>query len=412
MPLKNTPHLYAITACESSGDLLGASLMRAILQRDPNAKFIGIGGPKMIALGMKSAHNIDDLSVMGFFEVFKNLAKILKIRKSITNTIIAARPIVYIGIDGPDFNLYVERKVKENHIPTVQYVSPSVWAWREGRLNKIKQSCDLILALLPFEKEYYDKVNMPCTYVGHNLVNMIPLEYSQDDVRARLELYKHSVEPVLDKVMAIMPGSRKGELANMIPIFARAARKVKQKIPSICFISAAPSYQKALLIKDLWLANAPDLSLTIFVGKSHEVLASSDAVLLTCGTVALEAMLWKKPMAVAYKVNAITALILKRLLKIKNYSLPNLLAKREVVAEFIQDKCNPDLLAKQMLSLLSSDNLLMKKEFATLHSLLQINTDEIATKAIFDLISKYEIKDSQEANGEQTENLNTDNSRI
>lgn len=384
--LNNTSHLYALIVAEPSGDTLGAGLMKAILRKDPQAKFIGIGGPKMCELGMVSTYNMESLAVMGLTEVLKHIIPILKIRFLITRYLIKARPCVMIGIDAPDFNLYVERKLKEQGIPTVHYVSPSVWAWRQGRMKKIRQSCDEVLALLPFEKEFYDRVNMPCTYVGHTLANQIPFEVSQEDARERLNLYDNSVEPVGSKVMAIMAGSRTSVINTMLPIYIKACRILKQKIPDLCFISATSNHEKALLLKDLWLENAPDLSLTIYVDSAQDVIAASDAVLLTSGTISFEAMLLKRPMCVCYKVSALSAAIAKRMLKVKMFSLPNLLANRKVVPELIQDDCTPENICTQMEKLLTSDNLLMKKEFLSLHQKIRLNSDQIAADAVFRLI--------------------------
>ncbi|HIV14473.1 MAG TPA: lipid-A-disaccharide synthase [Candidatus Avisuccinivibrio pullicola] len=388
-------HLYALIACEASGDTLGAGLMRAILRRDPKAQFMGIGGPKMTALGMASACNMEELSVMGLTEVLSRLLPILKIRREITSSVISARPSVLIGIDAPDFNLSVEEKVRESGIPTVHYVSPSVWAWREGRLKKIRRACDEVLALLPFEKEWYDREGMACAYVGHTLACEIPLENDRDAARARLDLKRQCVEEIKGKVMAIMAGSRKGELTRMVPVFARTARLIRHKLPDTVFISATPSHEAAVLLKDLWLTYAPDISLTVFVGEARDVMASADATLVTSGTVAFEAMLVKCPLAVAYKVSALSAAIGRRLLKVDMFSLPNLLAGRRIVSEFIQEQCTPEALAEEMLRLLNSDNLLMKKEFMSLHQSIRVNSDELAARAVFKVIIDHKSGDEE-----------------
>lgn len=379
-------HLYALTACEASADTLGAALMRAISRHDDKAKFIGIGGPKMTQCGLNSAFKMEELAVMGLTEVVSHLPKILKIRKAIASIIIEARPCVYIGIDAPDFNLSVERKVKAQGIPVIHYVSPSVWAWREGRLKKIKESCDEVLALLPFEKEYYDKAGMPCTYVGHTLASSIPLEPDDEGARERIDLKRNCVNKIRGKVMGIMPGSRAGIIKTMLPVYAQTARIIKHKLKDTVFISAAPTPEIAALIKDLWLEHAPDLSLTIYTDNAQDVMASCDALLLTCGTVTLEAMLLKKPMCVAYKVSKLSAAIAKHLLKVDTFSLPNLLAKRRIVSEYIQDDCTPRNLSDEMVKLLTSDNLLMKKEFLAIHKHIRVPSDEYAAAAVFRLI--------------------------
>lgn len=388
MAFSENPHLYALLAGESSGDTLGAGLMMAIKRRDPLAQFIGIGGPKMIHQGLISSANMDELSVMGFFEVLAKLPRILSIRKKIIKSLIKAKPCIFIGIDLPDFNLHVEMKLKQAGIPTIHYVSPSVWAWRERRVEKIRKACDEILALLPFEKPWYAQRNMPCTYVGHTLANSIPLEIDPNVCRERICLQKTSVEPVKDKVMAILPGSRKGMISRMLPIYAHTARIIKKKLPDTVFVCTVPSYALACMVKDIWLEVAPDLSITVYVGNTQDTIASADAVLLTCGTIALETMLLKTPFTVAYKVSTLSAIIAKKLLKINVFSLPNLIAGRKVVKEFIQDECTPQALAEEMYKLLVYDNILMKKEFENIHQSMRCNSDELACDAVFKIINR------------------------
>ncbi len=324
------PHLYALIAGETSGDTLGAGLMMAISRRDPEASFIGIGGRKMTACGLRSAFRMEELSVMGITEVVSRLIPILRIRTQVTKMILDARPCVFIGIDSPDFNLTVEKRLRQGGIPTVHYVSPSVWAWRQGRMKKIKLACDLMLTLLKFENKIYKEHEVPCVYVGHTLANSIPMESDPALCRERIDLYRHSVEPLTDKVMGILPGSRPGVISRMLPIYTQAARIIKRKMPKTVFVCTVPSYELATLVKDIWLDNAPDLSLTVYVGSSNDVIASCDAVLLTCGTIALETMLLKRPFAVAYKVSALTAAFARRMLKGDTFSLPNLIADRRI----------------------------------------------------------------------------------
>lgn len=381
----SNPHLYGLIAGEISGDTLGAGLMKAILRHDPQAQFIGIGGPKMTALGLKSPFKMEELSVMGIFEVISHLLPILRIRKEITALLIKARPAVFIGIDSPDFNLAVERKLKEAGITTVHYVSPSVWAWREGRMEKIKRSCDEVLALLPFEKDFYDRHQMPCTYVGHTLAAQIDLEVDQKAARTRCGLARNCVEKINGKVLAILPGSRKGIISRMLPLYAKTARLLRAKLPNLTFVSVAPNHDIALLIKDIWLEHAPEISLTVFVGKTQDVIAAADVSLLTCGTIAFETMLLKCPMVVAYKVSRFSAAIARRMLKVKMYSLPNLLAQREIVKELIQEDCTPINMCAECIRLLTSNNILMRKEFTNIHRRIRTNTDELAAQAVLRL---------------------------
>lgn len=389
MTKKKHPHLYALIAGENSGDTLGAGLMKALRRRDPKAQFIGIGGPKMISLGLQSQADMNDLAVMGLVEVLVHLPKILSIRTKIARKIISMRPCVLIGIDAPDFNLSVEMRVRNAGIPTVHYVSPSVWAWREGRMKKIRKACDCVLALLPFEKNFYDDQKVKCVYVGHTLAQSIPMEISQESARERLDLFRTSVEPIHGKVMGILPGSRYGVISNMLPIYAATARMVKAKLKDIVFISSVPSYAHAQLLKDCWLEHAPDLSLTIYVGNTIDMMASCDAILLTSGTVALEVTLAKVPFCVAYKVNPLTAALVRKLLKVDTFSLPNLIAGHKVVSEFIQENCTAEKLTEEMMKLLTSDNLLMKKEFYKIHEAIRCNSDELAAEAVLDAVKQY-----------------------
>lgn len=400
----NNSHLYALVVGEASGDTLGAGLMRAILRIDPKAKFIGIGGPKMISCGMISSFNMSELSVMGISEVISHLFPILKIRHNLIKILIDAKPCVFIGIDSPDFNLKVEKELKKASIPTIHYVSPSVWAWRAGRIKTIKESCDEVLALLPFEKEVYDRENMPCTYVGHTLANQIPFGVSAQRAKDLLSFSQTCVDEEFEnkKVMTILPGSRKGIVSRMMPIYAKACRLIKEKHNDIVFICGTLNYDLAVLIKDIWLEYAPDISLTIYTGQTRDVIAAADSVLLTCGTVAFETMLLNRPMCVAYRVNPLTALVVKKMLTVDSFSLPNLLAKRKIVSEYIQDECTPENLANEMLKLLKSDNLLLKKEFESIHRQIKINSDDIAAKAVFACIERVNKELKEKALIEKT----------
>jgi lipid-A-disaccharide synthase len=403
MTNKNHPHLYALIAGENSGDTLGAGLMKALRRHDPKAQFIGVGGPKMIALGLNSEANMEDLAVMGIVEVLVHLPKILSIRNKVTRRIIEARPCVLIGIDAPDFNLTVEMRVRAAGIPTIHYVSPSVWAWREGRMKKIRRACDCVLALLPFEKDFYDKQQLKCVYVGHTLANTIPLKMDQENARLSIDLYRtcvENIEPHKTKIMGILPGSRYGVISNMLPVYAQVARMVKEKLHDIVFISSVPSYTHAQLLKDAWLEHAPDLSLTIYVGNTLDMMASCDAILLTSGTVALEVTLAKIPFCVAYKVNPLTAALARRLLKVDTFSLPNLISGHKVVSEYIQENCTAENLTAEMVKLLTSDNLLMKKEFYKIHEAIRCNSDELAANAVFDVIKACGHNYSEEEEAE------------
>lgn len=393
------PHLYAITAGEISGDTLGSGLMHAIKRLDPKAEFIGIGGPKMIAAGMRSYADINTLSVMGISEVLSHIVPILRIRHRVGKLIAAARPCVMIGIDSPDFNLSLERKLQSFGIPAIHYVSPSVWAWREGRLKKIKASCSEVLCLLKFEKDFYDQHGMKAAYVGHTLANAIALDNDQESARERIDLYRTSIEQIKGKVMGILPGSRSGVIEHMLPVYAQAARLVRKQMPDTVFISTVPTYELASKVKDLWLEYSPDLSLTVYVGSTSDVIASCDALLLTSGTVALETMLINRPFCVAYRVSALTAAIGRRLLRISTYSLPNLIARTTLVREFIQEQCTPEALSHEMLQLLRSDNLVMKGQFRSVHEQMRMPSDSIAAQEVMRVIGR-DLSKAEKADAE------------
>ncbi len=403
------PHLYAITAGEISGDTLGAGLMESIKRVDPEARFIGIGGPKMIKAGMVSCCDIKVLSVMGITEVLSHIVPILKVRNKVCKLIIKERPCVMVGIDSPDFNLTLERRVRKSGIPTVHYVSPSVWAWREGRVKTIRQSCDEVLCLLKFEKDFYDKKGMAATYVGHALANSIPISTKMETSRERVDLYRTSVEKINGRVMGILPGSRNGVIEHMLPVYAQAARIIKQKSPTTVFVSTVPTYELACKVKDLWLAVAPDLSITVYVGSTRDVIASCDCLLLTSGTIALETMLINRPFCVAYKVSALTAAIGRRMLRISTYSLPNLIANTTLVKELIQEDCTPEALASEMLQLLSSDNLVLRKQFEDLHKQMCLPSDDMAAEAVLKVARRnQETEIGKDVSAQELESMSID----
>ncbi|MCA1766889.1 MAG: lipid-A-disaccharide synthase, partial [Idiomarina sp.] len=300
------PPKIAIVAGEHSGDLLGAGLMQAILKRHPNAVFIGVGGPLMAQQGMDSYFPMDDLAVMGIAEVFQQLPKLLRHRKNLVNYLIVEQPDVMIGIDAPDFNLTVETRLKKAGIATIHYVSPSVWAWREGRIKGIKKAADHVLCLLPFEKDFYDKHELPATFVGHPLADDIPMQWNQNEARKELQLESEGT------YLAILPGSRKGEIARMAPLFLQVANKLAKKYPQLRFVAPMISKDRAQQFQNLVEQYCPALDVATPVGESRKVMAAADYLLLTSGTVALEALLIKRPMVVAYRFHWLSYQIIKR----------------------------------------------------------------------------------------------------
>jgi len=312
----NKPLTIGLIAGEASGDILGEGLIKALKVHYPDAVFEGIAGPKMIAQGCKALHPLEALSVMGFVEVLGKLTSILSIRKSIIKHFIANPPDIFIGIDAPDFNITVELKLKQQNIKTIHYVSPSVWAWKQWRIHKIAKATDLVLAFLPFEKAFYDKFNVPCQFVGHTLADQLPLKPEKQKARQILGLQNEA------KLLAILPGSRKAEVEILGPVFLQSAALISQKYPHYRFIVPMVNEARKKQFVEQVKQYAPDLPLIIFDGQASPVLQSADTVLLASGTAALEAMLAKVPMVVAYKVNLLTYVIAKLLVKVKYTSLP------------------------------------------------------------------------------------------
>ncbi|MCG6199680.1 lipid-A-disaccharide synthase [Psychromonas antarctica] len=376
----NKPLRIGLIAGEASGDILGEGLIKALKLHYPDAIFEGIAGPKMIAQGCHALYPLEALSVMGFAEVIGKLRSILRIRRAIVKHFIATPPDIFIGIDAPDFNITVELKLKQHNIKTIHYVSPSVWAWKQWRIHKIARATDLVLAFLPFEKAFYDKFNVPCQFVGHTLADQLPLVPEKSVARQKLGL------PLGDKLLAVLPGSRKAEVEMLGPIFLQAAAIISEQYPTLKFI--VPMVNKAR--KKQFLAQqqqyAPNLPLLVFDGEASAVLQSADTVLLASGTAALEAMLAKAPMVVAYKVKPITYIIAKSLSNIKYTSLPNLIANKEVVKELNQNDCTVDNIVTELKRLLGEDNNEIIKTFTELHQLIKCDADSKAAQAVVDLL--------------------------
>ena len=372
---------FALVAGETSGDILGAGLIKALKNQYPDARFVGIGGPRMIKEGFESLYPMDRLSVMGLFEVLGRLGELLKIRKELLATITKMKPDVFIGIDAPDFNLALERKLKNLGIKTVHYVSPSVWAWREKRVFKIKESVDLVLCLFPFEVAFYQKHNVNAVCVGHTLADAIELVTDTQGAREALNLPAHQ------PVVALLPGSREGEVSRLGDVFIEAARIIKQKMPQVQFVIPAANDARKQQIKSM--LNSKSLSDTLLLdGQSREAMASADVVLMASGTATLEGMLLKKPMVVSYKLSALTAYFVRKMLKQPFVSLPNLLAGKELVPEILQEAATPENLANAVMHFLNDSSLIdsMQAEFLALHNDLRRDADQASAKAILELI--------------------------
>lgn len=384
---------YIIVAGEASGDILGASLISHLKTLDPSGTFSGIGGPLMQAQGFTSLVPMDRLSVMGLVEVLGRLRELLGIRKMLFDLCVETNPTAFIGIDSPDFNLPLEKKLKQKGITSIHYVSPSVWAWRQKRIFKIKESVDLMLALFPFETDIYHEHQIPIKCVGHSLADEIPLQVDQVAARETFAMAQSN-----DAVFAILPGSRGGEVSRLMPVFVKAMAIIKEKVPHAQFLIPAANEQRRLQIEEvitgLVLSDglSADLVAATLVtdGLSREAMIASNGVLLASGTAALEAMLVKRPMVVAYRFTKLTYAIMSRMIKVPYVSLPNLLAKKALVPELIQDQASPEKLADALIKGWQEFN--QESEMATtferLHHELRLDAGHQAAKAVLELVEE------------------------
>ena len=383
--LNHSPTM-AIIAGEVSGDILGAGLIHALKARYPNAKFIGIGGERMIAEGFETLFDMEELSVMGLVEVLKHLPRLLKIRRSIIEQLSALKPDIFIGIDAPDFNLDVELKLKQQGIKTIHYVSPSVWAWRQKRVYKIAAATNLVLAFLPFEKAFYDRFNVPCRFIGHTMADAIPLKPNRDEACQLLNL-----DPA-QRYVAMLVGSRGSEVEFLSEPFLQTAQLLHQRYPDVKFLVPLINQKRRQQFEQIKQRVAPELDMILLDGNARAAMITAEATLLASGTAALEAMLCKSPMVVGYRMKPFTYFLAKRLVKTKYVSLPNLLADEMLVPELIQEDCNPTNLAEKLSLYLSEDKSAVQnrhvllQRFAELHQMIQCNADQQAAQAVIDLL--------------------------
>ncbi len=383
-----------IIAGEASGDILAAGLIQAILKKYPDAYFEGIAGPLMIAAGCRAIYPAEKLSVMGLVEVLAHYRELSSIRKELIRYFLNNPPDVFIGIDAPDFNLVVEAQLKQAGIGTIHYVSPSVWAWRQYRLTKISRAVDLMLTLFPFEARFYENHNISVKYVGHTLADEIAFDIDIDQARDKIKLESKPGQ----SVFAVLPGSRMSEVTRLARPFIETMLKCLCEQADLLFvIPFVNDKTRCFFANELdqtIKAQASDMAniaqhFILFDGASRDVMAAADAVLLASGTAALEALLLKKPMLVAYKLAPLTYWIAKRLLKVPYYSLPNLLAGDFLVEEITQNEVCADVLAPRLLNLLSVDLWRNKLEvFNDIHQLLRQNADQSAAQAVIDYLQE------------------------
>jgi lipid-A-disaccharide synthase len=381
-PVSNKPKVFAMVVGEHSGDTLGEGLILALQKHYPDAKFIGIGGPKMKALGFESLFSMEELSVMGIIEVLGRIRRLLYVRKYLSEYFIKHKPDVFIGIDAPDFNINLEAKLKQQGITTVHYVSPSVWAWREKRVFKIADATNLVLSLLPFEKAFYDKHQVPCQFVGHTLADNIPLVSDKHKARASLGLDDSK------KILALMPGSRGGELTRLVGPFLESAKVLLVQDPNLIFVVPMITEYRAEQFNELHQKLAPEVPVKVFINKTQQVMAASDCLLTASGTVTLEAALIKRPMVITYKFNWLTYQMGKLLVKLKYFSLPNLMVNRELVPELLQDDVTPENIVPLIKERLYQDQSALDKAFTDIHLQLKQDANSQAALAIKTLIEK------------------------
>jgi lipid-A-disaccharide synthase len=377
-----------IVAGEASGDILGAGLIRALREHYPDLQVEGIGGTLMEAEGCRSFFAQDRLAVMGLIEPLKRLPELLRIRRHLREHFLANPPDVFVGIDSPDFNLSLEESLRKAGIKTVHYVSPSVWAWRQGRIKKIARAVDLVLTLFPFEEKFYQErksvyPTLRAVCVGHPLADSIPMESDSAAARAALAI------PLTSPVVALLPGSRAGEVERMGRLFFDVARWCATQQKALLFVVPAANSARKMQLQTM-LANYPELAVQLVDGKSQLCMAASDVVLMTSGTTTLEAMLLKKPMVVAYKMAKLSYAIISRLLKVPYVSLPNLLANKKLVPEFLQEAATVENLGQALLDVFNNPVQVqeMQQQFAAIHKDVQRDASRCAARAIVALQDK------------------------
>ena len=383
--------LIALVAGEASGDNLGAALIAAIRERVPTARFVGVPGPRMREAGCEALASSDELALMGLAEILRHLPRLIALRRRLVRELLARRPAVFVGIDAPEFNLGLAKRLKAGGVPTVQYVSPQVWAWRQGRVRGIAESCDRILCLLPFEPKFYADHGVTARFVGHPLADQFPLEADRAGARAALGL------PSDAEVVALLPGSRMGEVSRLAAPFVAAARAIAAKRPGVTFVvpltseATRASFEEALAAAGAGTAAAA-LSVRVLDGQSRLALAAADVVLTASGTATLETLLSQRPMVVAYKLAPLTAFLLRRfgLVKVRHFSQPNLLVGREIVPEFFQEAATPEALGAAVLRWFEEPQRLgeLREAFSEVHRQLRQGGAALAAESVLELVNR------------------------
>jgi len=387
--LRSAPLRVGLVAGEASGDTLGADLIHALRKIAPDTQFCGVAGPKMQAAGCESWEPAESLAVMGLFEVLRDLPRLLRLLARIRRMFLTVRPDVFVGIDAPDTNLRLARSLHAAGIPTVQYVSPQVWAWRQGRARNMRRAVDLVLCLLPFEKRFYDEHGIAAEFVGHPLADAIPETVDRPAARLALGLAADS------SVVALLPGSRRGEVARLAADFAAVGTWLAAQRPELKFIAPMASAATGKIFARELSRCAPGLNVQLIDGQATTALIAADVVLVASGTASLEAALCKRPMVVVYRLGKLTAAVLTRLnlVKAKFFAQPNLLADRRVVGEYFQDQIVPASIGAELLMWLDDTERrsALEREFARIHAELRLGAGARAAQAIIDLVSSRQV---------------------
>ncbi len=375
--------LIALVAGETSGDLLGAELIRALRERRPDLQFAGIGGPQMASAGCALWHDAEELAVRGYAEVIRHLPRLVRLRRRLIARLIALRPALFIGIDAPDFNLRIEQALRQQGLRTMHYVSPSLWAWRGERLAQIREAVDRMLVLFPFETEIYREAKVPVSYVGHPLADIAPIDPDRTAEKIALKLDRYR------PVFALLPGSRQSELEHHAELFIDTAREVARTLPEAQFlVPLATRETRDFFEAALYHAGPEAPAITLLYGHAGKALAAADVALVASGTATLEAALYRCPQVVTYRLSAWTYRLVKRKLRLPYVSLPNVLAGRFVVPEILQDAATAENLA-QALCNLHADKVLrerLERHCAELHQSLRQNSATRAASAVLELL--------------------------
>lgn len=372
----------AIAACEPSGDMLGGELMLAIQARTDGAAFTGIAGPRMRAAGCQTLIESEQLSVMGIFEVLFQLPRLLGLRRQIIRQLLDHPPDLFIGIDSPDFNFAVEQRLKKAGIPVVHYISPSVWAWREYRVRRIARCVDLMLTLLPFEKAFYQRHHIAVEYVGHPLADLMPEQPDRNSARSKLDIADNQ------SCVVLLPGSRMSEVRRLLPVFLKTAQRLAQKYQPLCFLMVAATAEIYAYMRQ----NIPSqLNICLLEGDAQSAMSAANAALVASGTATLECLLAKCPMVVAYIMHPASFFVARRLLTVPYVSLPNHLAGRQIVPEYLQRAATPESLCQALTELLDNPDLqhVQTECFYEIHKQLRHSANERAAAIILNQWSQY-----------------------